>query len=142
MLAVEAILHSKGWNITSWDGMYKDLPNRQLKVLVADRNMVKTTDAERKCVTPEGLQARIDALVSKYSNGRSFVRWGKFLCVLFLHKYSLKYIVSLQSALFNLKYRPSGTEDVVRVYAEADTQENADLLGKEVAAAVSEMCSS
>ncbi len=74
MLAVEAILHSKGWSITNWDAMYKDLPNRQLKVSVADRNLVKTTDAERKCLAPEGLQARIDALVSKYSNGRSFVR--------------------------------------------------------------------
>jgi phosphoacetylglucosamine mutase len=32
--------------------------------------------------------------------------------------------------------RPSGTEDVVRVYAEADTQENADLLAYEVSLAV------
>lgn len=29
--------------------------------------------------------------------------------------------------------RPSGTEDVVRVYAEADSQANADLLASEVA---------
>lgn len=29
--------------------------------------------------------------------------------------------------------RPSGTEDVVRVYAEADTQEAADKLAAEVA---------
>ena len=29
--------------------------------------------------------------------------------------------------------RPSGTEDVVRVYAEADTQENADKLADQVA---------
>lgn len=32
--------------------------------------------------------------------------------------------------------RPSGTEDVVRVYAEADTQTNADKLALEVAMAV------
>lgn len=74
MLAVEAILHSKGWNIKDWDNMYQDLPNRLLKVSVKDRNMVQTADAERKCVTPEGLQERIDALVGKYTNGRSFVR--------------------------------------------------------------------
>lgn len=32
-----------------------------------------------------------------------------------------------------LFFRPSGTEDVVRVYAEADTQDNADNLAREVA---------
>ena len=35
--------------------------------------------------------------------------------------------------------RPSGTEDVVRVYAEADCQENADQLAYEVGAKVHEM---
>ena len=34
--------------------------------------------------------------------------------------------------------RPSGTEDVVRVYAEAETKEAADELANEVAAAVRE----
>lgn len=37
--------------------------------------------------------------------------------------------------------RPSGTEDLIRVYAEADTKENADLLAVEVAQAVYEFCS-
>ena len=36
-------------------------------------------------------------------------------------------------------FRPSGTEDVVRVYAESDSQENADRLALEVANAVYEM---
>ncbi|XP_077992363.1 phosphoacetylglucosamine mutase-like [Glandiceps talaboti] len=54
----------------------------------------------------------------------------------------------LQSAINELvaKYnsarsfvRPSGTEDVVRVYAEADTQENADLLAYEVSVKVYEL---
>lgn len=53
--------------------------------------MIDTTDAERRAVTPAGLQEAIDNLVKKYRQARSFVR-------------------------------PSGTEDVVRVYAEADTQ--------------------
>lgn len=41
--------------------------------------------------------------------------------------------------LFNINilfYRPSGTEDVVRIYAEADTQLNADKLAVEISAAV------
>ena len=41
---------------------------------------------------------------------------------------------------FNMSsFRPSGTEDVVRVYAESDTQANADRLALEVANAVYEM---
>lgn len=38
-----------------------------------------------------------------------------------------------------LHFRPSGTEDVVRVYAEADSQANADLLAHEVALKVYEL---
>lgn len=58
---------------------------------VSDRRVIETADAERRAVSPAGLQDAIDTLVNKYSRARSFVR-------------------------------PSGTEDVVRVYAEADTQ--------------------
>jgi phosphoacetylglucosamine mutase len=35
--------------------------------------------------------------------------------------------------------RPSGTEDIVRVYAEADTQANADQLAVQVASAVHQL---
>lgn len=74
MLGVELILHSKGCNAEFWDKMYKDLPNRQLKVLVEDRSVIETEDAERKCTMPTGLQDKIDALVLNYKNGRSFIR--------------------------------------------------------------------
>ena len=53
--------------------------------------MIDTTDAERRAVSPDGLQEAIDSLVKKHRQARSFVR-------------------------------PSGTEDVVRVYAEAESQ--------------------
>eukprot|EP00079_Xenopus_tropicalis_P025090 XP_012818211.1 PREDICTED: phosphoacetylglucosamine mutase isoform X1 [Xenopus tropicalis] len=105
MLVIEAILSIKGFTVQKWDEIYTDLPNRQLKVKVADRRVIDTTDAERRTVKPPGLQDKIDDLVKKYSMSRSFVR-------------------------------PSGTEDVVRVYAEADTQENADCLAHEVSLAV------
>lgn len=58
---------------------------------VADRRVIDTTDAERRAVTPPGLQEKIDELTKTFRSARAFVR-------------------------------PSGTEDVVRVYAEADTQ--------------------
>ncbi|XP_036173595.1 phosphoacetylglucosamine mutase isoform X6 [Myotis myotis] len=105
MLVIEAILALKGLTIQQWDALYTDLPNRQLKVKVADRQVISTTDAERKAVTPPGLQEAIDNLVKKYKLSRAFVR-------------------------------PSGTEDIVRVYAEADSQESADSLAHEVSLAV------
>lgn len=70
--------------------------------------MITTTDAERVCVTPEGLQDEINKLVAKYPKGRSFVR-------------------------------PSGTEDVVRIYAEASTKEDTAKLAAEVSLAVYKM---
>ena len=45
----------------------------------------------------------------------------------------------LQKMVFKFEFnffRPSGTEDVVRVYSESDTQDNADQLGYEVGLAV------
>jgi phosphoacetylglucosamine mutase len=92
ILVVEAILRLRDWSCKEWLAMYTDLPYRQVKVAVADRGAFETTDAERKCLKPEGLQASLDALVAKAPKGRAFVR-------------------------------PSGTEDVVRVYAEAATSE-------------------
>ncbi|XP_009647458.1 phosphoacetylglucosamine mutase isoform X1 [Egretta garzetta] len=105
MLVIEAILALKGLTVQQWDAIYADLPSRLLKVQVADRRVIDTADAERRAVTPPGLQERIDVLVKKYNLSRAFVR-------------------------------PSGTEDVVRIYAEADTQENADALAHEVSLAV------
>ncbi|XP_066524593.1 phosphoacetylglucosamine mutase [Hoplias malabaricus] len=105
MLVIEAVLAVKGMTVQEWDSIYTDLPNRQLKVKVADRRVIDTKDAERRTVTPAGLQDAIDSLVKKYTKARAFVR-------------------------------PSGTEDVVRVYAEADTQESADGLAHEVSLAV------
>lgn len=92
LLAVEAVLRLLDWSCEDWLAMYSDLPNRQVKVVVADRGAFETSNAERTCVKPEGLQAAIDGLVASVPSGRAFVR-------------------------------PSGTEDVVRVYAEAETTE-------------------
>ncbi|XP_065121892.1 phosphoacetylglucosamine mutase [Paramisgurnus dabryanus] len=105
MLLIEAVLAIRGMSVQDWGAIYTDLPNRQLKVKVSDRRVIDTTDAERRAVTPEGLQDAIDSLVKKYKQARAFVR-------------------------------PSGTEDVVRVYAEADTQESADSLAHEVSLSV------
>ena len=102
MLLVEVVLAHKAWGTQEWLSTYTDLPNRLLKVIVNDRNIFKTTDAERKLTSPEGLQDKIDKEVQKVRQGRSFAR-------------------------------ASGTEDAVRVYAEAATKAEAEDLARKVA---------
>ncbi|KAF8642252.1 hypothetical protein AX16_009527 [Volvariella volvacea WC 439] len=105
MLLVEVVLAHKSYSGFEWDSLYTDLPNRLVKVVVADRHAFQTEDAERRLTSPPGLQAKINELVLKYAAGRSFVR-------------------------------PSGTEDVVRVYAEARLRPQADDLAYRVAGLV------
>lgn len=95
MLLVEVVLAHKAYTGVEWDALYADLPNRLVKVTVKNRNAFKTEDAERRLLSPRGVQAKIDDLVKRYEGGRAFVR-------------------------------PSGTEDVVRVYAEAVARVHAD----------------
>ncbi|XP_017842993.1 phosphoacetylglucosamine mutase isoform X2 [Drosophila busckii] len=108
MLLVEVILSHKGWDVKDWISTYEDLPNQQLKIKVQDRNVIETTDAERVCVRPKGLQDEINKVVSNYKCGRAFVR-------------------------------PSGTEDVVRVYAEASTEDDTLQLAYEIGLLVQRM---
>ncbi|KAL0038851.1 hypothetical protein WJX79_010662 [Trebouxia sp. C0005] len=102
VLMVEAALRRRQWDLQEWGHLYQDLPSRQTKVLVADRSVISTINAETQVAAPAGLQALIDKAVAGVPAGRAFVR-------------------------------PSGTEDVVRVYAEATTQEAADKLALDVA---------
>ncbi|KAJ7596988.1 phosphoacetylglucosamine mutase [Mycena floridula] len=105
MLLVETVLAHKSYTGVEWDSLYADLPNRLVKVVIGDRNAFRTEDAERRLVSPPGLQQQIDELVLRYEGGRSFVR-------------------------------PSGTEDCVRVYAEAAVRSQADELAFRVAGLV------
>ena len=106
MLFVEAILHVRGWTISDWNEIYVNTPSRQSTVQVPDRTVVVPNSTERRVLGPPGLQEAIDALVE---NAESPAR--AFV-------------------------RPSGTENIVRVYAEAKTQEGADKLAQAVSDAV------
>ena len=63
---------------------------RYLFIKVSNRSIFVPINADTELSKPDGLQAKINEIVSQYSKGRSFVR-------------------------------PSGTEDIVRVYSEAET---------------------
>ena len=68
------------WTCKTWADMYLDLPNRLRKAQVPDRTLFKTTDAERQCTSPPGLQQAIDVVVKQYERGRSFVRQVSWVC--------------------------------------------------------------
>ncbi|EQC37180.1 hypothetical protein SDRG_05406 [Saprolegnia diclina VS20] len=108
LLFTEVLLIQRDWSITQWDGIYSDLPSRQTKVKIADRTIVKCTEDETQATAPEALKDAISALVAAAGP-------------------SARAFV-----------RPSGTEDAVRVYAEAATQDGADALALKVAQAVHE----
>lgn len=74
LLFVEVVLAHKGWSVKEWSGLYTDLPNRLVRVEVPDRRIFTTTDAERRLVSPQGVQETIDAWVGKYKQGRAFAR--------------------------------------------------------------------
>lgn len=101
LLLVEVILAHRDWGAQEWINTYTDLPNRLVRMEVRDRTVFKAVDAERRLVSPRGIQPQLDALVAKYEKGRSFVR-------------------------------ASGTEDAVRIYAEAATRTETDDLAAKV----------
>ncbi|CAM9822673.1 unnamed protein product [Phaeothamnion confervicola] len=98
------ILQLKGWTFGRWDAMYADRPSRQAKLAVADRTVIECVADETRLVRPVALQVALDDEAQRC--GGKIVGGGGARCFV----------------------RPSGTEDVVRVYAEAATQAAADAL--------------
>lgn len=109
ILVVETILRHYGWDAKQWSQLYEDKPNSLTKVEIQDKNLLKTTNFGQTCLQPDTLQPAIDEIVSKYGLGAR-----SFV-------------------------RPSGTENVVRVYAEARTQELSDKLAFDIGNKVKEI---
>lgn len=109
ILVVETILRHYGWDAKQWNQLYEDKPNSLTKVEIPDKNLLKTSNFGQTCTQPETLQAAIDEIVSQYGLGAR-----SFV-------------------------RPSGTENVVRVYAEASTQELSDKLAFDIGNKVKEI---
>lgn len=117
LLIVDAILYLNGWDLQRWSGLYNDMPSRQCKVKVKDRSIISTNSNETETTSPESLQPALQAAMNS------------------LNKISLS--SQAQARTF---VRPSGTEDAVRIYAEAKTQNEADLLATEAATLVYKLC--
>jgi len=109
LLAIDGILRLLGLSYQDWNEIYLDLPSKQVKVPVKDRNVIQVSEDETRCVSLPELQLILDQAMSRVESGRVFVR-------------------------------PSGTENVIRVYAEAKTQQDADLLAQIAKQAIEDLC--
>lgn len=109
-LAVVGILSVYKLSMKQWSDFYSDLPNVQAKVKVKDRTKIKTTPDETKVTSPANVQVAIDQIIQACND----VKARSFI-------------------------RPSGTEDIVRVYAEATTPEIASSLATKVCQLVFDM---
>ena len=103
MLLVEAVLAHKEWTVREWLATYTDKPNHIRKLVVPDRSLFKCAPGTAEQKLASPQQAQ--ALIDA--------------------------IVS-KYAGGRAFVRPSGTEDVVRIYMEAQTPFDADSLAREL----------
>ncbi len=85
-------------SVTDWNQMYCDLPSKQVKVPVIRKDHIICSEDEMVVVSPSALQDELNL--------------------------AMKAIGSMSRCFV----RPSGTENVVRIYAEALTKSDADQL--------------
>lgn len=116
---METLLRYYGWSISDWEEKtYQDLPSVQLKVKVKDRGIYEShEDNESLLVRPQEIQDELNSIVSEYSHARAFIRFSNLN---FPQWREINYDV----------FRPSGTEEIVRIYVEARSQADADEIAK------------
>lgn len=106
-IATESSLKIMNMNAMELYNIYTELECFHLKVIVKNKNVFIPNEDETRLLEPKHIQENIDQVVQKYSNSDA-------RCFV----------------------RPSGTEDIVRIYAEAKTlkeaKEIADLVEKNI----------
>lgn len=115
-LACEVSLHFLSLSFAEMLALYEELPARQVKVAVPFPKRIVNTPDETRAVEPAGLQEEVDAAVAEALE--SLGEGG--------HARSF--------------VRPSGTEPIARVYAEASTEEACEVLADRVTQIVQRYC--
>lgn len=118
MLLVDAILFLRGWDLSTWAKLYTDMPSKQAKVKVLDRTVISTNDNETAVTAPVSLQNALQSAMDAMTSQENSDGGAKPRCFV----------------------RPSGTEDAVRVYAEANSQTGADSLASEAMMLIYKIC--
>lgn len=118
-LMCEVAMRALSLTPTMWADLYEDHPSLQVAVTVPNPRVITNTKDEARALTPPGLQEAIDQAVQRTKEslgGGDLAAARSFV-------------------------RPSGTEPIVRVYAEASTREATDALAEEVSQLVLKFCS-
>lgn len=110
---------------------------------MADRTKIKTSEDETKVLEPASLQAALDSLMGEAVHGRAFVRCVATVATHTRARTHFPWARRMPALAppyppltpSTLHCSPSGTEDVVRVYAEAETRSAADALAAKAARA-------
>eukprot|EP00921_Rhytidocystis_pertsovi_P024306 GHVQ01039094.1.p1 GENE.GHVQ01039094.1~~GHVQ01039094.1.p1 ORF type:complete len:648 (-),score=62.82 GHVQ01039094.1:1861-3804(-) len=103
VLATEMCRWLLGWDLLAWINIYKDVPSKQSKVSMKRKALSRLKphpDHEKYLVEPRSLQVAIDTVISTVASQQS--------------------ITPTELRAF---IRPSGTEDVCRLFVEAPTEE-------------------
>jgi phosphoacetylglucosamine mutase len=116
---IEAILMVLKMEPEDWENFYSDLPNRTTKVEVKDKSKVVNTWDQTRCLEPKGFSLK------------KIIKLVKILDLQDTIDEIVKAIPKGRSFV-----RPSGTEDVLRIYAEADTVEHTLEISKKVTEAI------
>lgn len=140
MLLVDITLRMKKWKINTWANLYKDLPSRQIKVVVPDRRLIITNETEERVLEPAALQIAIDKCITDLvqTGGLMYYACNKSDDEADnIHDDGSEEVASEK---FNKLYdsircfvRPSGTEDVVRIYLEASNSRVVSVLLEQLA---------
>jgi phosphoacetylglucosamine mutase len=96
LIAVESSLKLNNMKLLELYNIYTELESVNVKVIVKDKHVFVPNEDDTRLIQPVEIQNKIDETVSKYSN-----------------------------SLGRCFVRPSGTEDIVRIYAEAVTLQEA-----------------
>lgn len=140
LLLVDAILHIKGWDLEAWNQLYTDMPSRMSKLKVTDRKLVVPLCCGGLCWLA-GVGAPLCRLmVSLFSAGNVVKTNANDTQCLAPRKVQSELDAAMQEFRGRCFVRPSGTEDVVRVYAEADTRETVDQLSAKAEQIVHALC--
>jgi phosphoacetylglucosamine mutase len=84
--------------------LYENFPNKQTKIYVENKNLYLTSEDDRRLVEPFDLQLKINSVLEKYDNGRSFIRpSGTENCLrLFVEASSIETVNTVTSNILKL----------------------------------------
>lgn len=100
LLMIEAVLRDRDFSLDFFNSVYKENPSKMYKVVVKDRTKWKTTWDEQRLTEPQMFQQYVDY----YTGHRG--EWCRAFA------------------------RPSGTEDILRLYVEAEDEADVNQVGE------------